>query len=1451
MSKKSEPIGGEPSEQESSTVSQALIRRLWGKIRTDRMKAESYADPDLKKGFSIQEQLDALTEKYGEEVIAELEKELAKPKKEQSDVHKPSRTLEGVALVTEPKTGNSYFESIWQTDAGTQHIPDAGFIVFDTETLAKIQAAPADAQGKICEFLKNLRQKMIYPETGNDIQPIFIVRNNPKTGYSVFLHYPLQDGAYESDVTQRIPKNIKESLKSMNNGNVNELLQRWIRTDENAKRIKETIVTFFVSDARKKDTAIDTLIAGLPSPTSKAEGKATSSSDPAPEQKKPWQEQHEKSYQAAQEAFDKAKKEAEEKKKGAAPDDEAKKAEAKAERKRKAEEEAARMRADAEEATRRAEAAKKTAEKEEKRKAAEETKQQEEEKRKTEEETQKKTEEKKRADEARKKAEEDAAKTETEKKEQQAKERARKKIEQLITSGTDAEIEKFLNRIRGFIGHAETNANLSERENAKIKFSIAAGEDYTPENVARYKTETPYQWRQRKIAEQKAQASGETARKKAEEEARRKTAEEARKREEERQKAEEKRKAAEETKQQEEEKRKTEEETQKKTEEKKRADEARKQAEEAAKSKTTGKKSRTKTAEGEPKGTEAGAPPPPPPEDPEGGSEIPKGSEEPGLEGEAKLPPEEGLTRLERLGLGLQGVAKIAFGTVMTLTGLRVFQAALPLVQDFIRRREAGKQKEALFTILSEIEGAYEKADAAKSKEGVKETPKEEAERIEREVEIKEKKDALQERIDTLVREKIINPEKAGQFRAELNAILINARATKEGITQKTERQIAQTLYAYVIKKTDKKALFELGKQGLNFGLLITGLQTIRALTYAGLSVYQRTQRRLAENERLIQEGKAREIQSVWRDLTQTAPQELWQGVIDAKDITVDLLMKNRVSQAEWTTQTQSAGRALGNIAVSLGLVGLTWAEMQSTGGIEAQIDHLQHDWDIKGVHTLWDNWTLNLDRLSFGLSHKLFGEHGAPVSGTLEQPVTHPHQEQPAEQPQSKPEQLERQPIEQPPTEHQPHTREEFERENPLLFKQHGTAPHATEQTYAQSATAYQQQPEVVKVEINYASAEQVQAPIHAEVSFGEHGNYQHLDQFLRRLAVQSMDTHSLHGHGTFDHIDAARVENVVANIRNALLERGDTVLAPGASSLQGIAHLEGHALVIDDYREFLKLSHALFGHAEQTITEQSGAVHYIDNTAHAVWQKMWDVKMQNHHQHVPVEDFSRFHHVELPPHIPIHHYEAAPVVAPPSPIIGGETPPHLDASESVGVVTPDATGGASILSTQTIPGLTHNLVIQEMKPASGSSEATPSAVPHPPIGGAESTSASAQASTSAEPKVETSAHTASHAETLHWTANDFFQKFSEAKFTDDFFTAAHNNPDSFTMAFMEQLVQLRKLYGADYYAKLIPDYIHDAAGDAQFKINISEFINGVLLHKKDAIHINFGSTKAEFSAH
>ncbi|MBI2645141.1 hypothetical protein HYW94_03155 [Candidatus Uhrbacteria bacterium] len=549
------------------------INILFQNLRAARMKAEN-DETGLTKGFSMQEQLDLFTEQHGENVVAALKKELEKPKKIQENVDNPSRKLEKIDIAKNPETGDLHMVSIWNTG---EEIVDANFDVRDKNILATIQAAPPDIRDQLLASLKDIRQRMIYPETGNDIPLIYIVRKNPSHpgGYSVFLRYPLKDAEHEREVTHDIPQHILESLQKTGAGNADKEFQKWLRTQK-AQALKTDTAPIF-NDLLKNDVSISNFLSKIPE---KSHDELKEEEDARKEAEKKAEEEAAKKAKADTEkkerrkaqAQARAEKKAEEEARKKAEEEEKEKEETvRKEAEKKAEEEAAqKAKADAEKKA--AHEKSWQAAKDELKKAAEEQEKNKREAKaildntvlpphleelkktltqergkdglssydiqrlnslyekwakgeKEKEETARKEAEKKAQEEAK------AAQKKADGEERQRK-RREKKIDDLVKNGTDSAIEKFLNTIRGIISHGETNANPAERENAKVKFSLLTLEDYTPKNIKRYKTETPDQWRQRKIKEELYKKNAENSKKKTEEEARKKAEEEEKEKEE-------------------------------------------------------------------------------------------------------------------------------------------------------------------------------------------------------------------------------------------------------------------------------------------------------------------------------------------------------------------------------------------------------------------------------------------------------------------------------------------------------------------------------------------------------------------------------------------------------------------------------------------------------------------------------------------------------------------------------------------------------------------------------------------------------------------------------------------------------------------------------------------------------------------------------------------------------
>ncbi|MFW0862581.1 MAG: hypothetical protein ACKKL6_03260 [Candidatus Komeilibacteria bacterium] len=126
--------------------------------------------------------------------------------------------------------------------------------------------------------------------------------------------------------------------------------------------------------------------------------------------------------------------------------------------------------------------------------------------------------------------------------------------------------------------------------------------------------------------------------------------------------------------------------------------------------------------------------------------------------------------------------------------------------------------------------------------------------------------------------------------------------------------------------------------------------------------------------------------------------------------------------------------------------------------------------------------------------------------------------------------------------------------------------------------------------------------------IKLGEDGAYKNVDQALRRLAVDNMEIQ-----GSFDAVDAARAENVLANIRELI--NGKNVANMSAEDIKEMVHLDENGdLVIDDYNKFAKLNEDLFERASdpiEGITEKSDAIAYVDNTGIEKWQEIVNAKL------------------------------------------------------------------------------------------------------------------------------------------------------------------------------------------------------------------------------------------------
>lgn len=141
----------------------------------------------------------------------------------------------------------------------------------------------------------------------------------------------------------------------------------------------------------------------------------------------------------------------------------------------------------------------------------------------------------------------------------------------------------------------------------------------------------------------------------------------------------------------------------------------------------------------------------------------------------------------------------------------------------------------------------------------------------------------------------------------------------------------------------------------------------------------------------------------------------------------------------------------------------------------------------------------------------------------------------------------------------------------------------------------------------------------IHVKYEVGKDGDYAYLDQALRRLVV---DNYKISG-DKFTAVDAARAENVLANLRGLI--EGKNLAGMRADDLKEMIKFdeESGELKIDDYGKFEEKVSALFERANTNINENSDAMAEVNNTSNSNWQEMLDQKTGTE-GNVEVEEFN-----------------------------------------------------------------------------------------------------------------------------------------------------------------------------------------------------------------------------------
>ncbi|KKW17522.1 MAG: hypothetical protein UY58_C0002G0008 [Candidatus Magasanikbacteria bacterium GW2011_GWA2_50_22] len=529
-------------------------------------------------------------------------------------------------------------------------------------------------------------------------------------------------------------------------------------------------------------------------------------------------------------------------------------------------------------------------------------------------------------------------------------------------------------------------------------------------------------------------------------------------------------------------------------------------------------------------------------------------------------PEGEYLTRWERWKDAAKsvplGMGKLAWGVASTLLGVRLAQSG---IQYWSGRRALKKEATAIAPLVQELERASLASVSAEA-EGV----------TRRAADIQAKAGAINAHITQLVRDGKMSDAEGRLFAERLNKTLQERARREEGTRQELNQEVAQILGDYFKRKVTGG---EVTRQAMNTGLLLSGFQFARAVTYAGLTALQRATRarvqyeRGLETARLATGGEARQPgfwdrganRFVIRDITKRAISDYLRGI---SGVVSDLFSGRRVSKTEWAQRKMSFGKALGTTMIFAGLASLTHAEISESGfSPQAQIDRVLDAMEKQGVAaTIGNNYLHNIEQLSFGLIR--FGHGGAlAVAEHPDQGLAKPAHA--AEAPPVTPETVETD-----------------------FFKAH---------------------PEYQRLEAQGLIDVKGHADGHVsvEIKLGVHeGGYRYAQQALRDLTVQELPIHG----DKFTTLDATHVENTLANLN--LLLKGKDLRFFDADQLDGVAHVAAGKLIIDDYAKFHALmQETLLKHSGTIITAENlgrhvEAVATVDNTSDAHWQHDLDMK-------------------------------------------------------------------------------------------------------------------------------------------------------------------------------------------------------------------------------------------------
>lgn len=130
----------------------------------------------------------------------------------------------------------------------------------------------------------------------------------------------------------------------------------------------------------------------------------------------------------------------------------------------------------------------------------------------------------------------------------------------------------------------------------------------------------------------------------------------------------------------------------------------------------------------------------------------------------------------------------------------------------------------------------------------------------------------------------------------------------------------------------------------------------------------------------------------------------------------------------------------------------------------------------------------------------------------------------------------------------------------------------------------------------------EDTQGKISVTYEIGNNGDFNSLDQALRRVVMQAYDDQSPN---VFDKVEAARLENTLANVREIL--QGQTINGITPLQIKESAQLVDGNLVISDYNKFeQEILKPLFKRAAEKIDQDSPIIKYSQATNESMWQEM-----------------------------------------------------------------------------------------------------------------------------------------------------------------------------------------------------------------------------------------------------